>query len=137
MITIYDTINKVNTQFSVAEACQLIDGENPYLLVGICTSPQGIGSIYVADELLQDAVQLLTDDCNDLVIKTNDDETYYTLDAYRGNSAYHVQMIKLDDLIFEEYGCWQNNEPTIFARLKTEKEFWHEILKLMKIRTDI
>lgn len=130
MITIYDTINN-DEVFDIEEACNLIDNENAYLLVGMGSTWNRQGNIYIAGETLEDAVSQLMKNCIDIKIETNNEETEYIITAYHHDGQYQVKAIKLPSVVYDEYQSWLNGYPSIFARLETEEEFWKEILKLI------
>lgn len=130
MITIYDTINN-DEVFCIKEACNLIDNDNAYLLVGTGNTWNKQGNIYIAGETLEEAVSQLMENCIDIQIETNNDETEYRITAYHHDGQYLVKAIKLPSIVFDEYNSWLNGYPSIFARLETEEEFWQEILKLI------
>lgn len=130
MITIYDTMNN-DEVFNIEEACNLIDSENAYLLVGVGSTWNRQGNIYIAGETLEDAVSQLIENCTDIQIKTNDDESEYRITAYHHDGQYQVKAVKLPSIIFNKYNSWLNGYPSVFARLETEEEFWKEILKLI------
>lgn len=130
MITIYDTRNN-DEVFSIEEACELIDNDNPYLLTGVGSTWNCQGDIYIAGETLEEAVSQLIENCTDIKIETNNEGTEHVFTAYHHDGQYYVKAIKLPSIAFDEYQLWLNGYPSIFARLETEKEFWQEILKLI------
>lgn len=131
MTTVYDTIMRDDNAniFSIEEACNLIDSENCYLLAGVGSTWSGKGSIYIAGESLEEAVNQLIEGCTDIKIEADDDNYFIT--AYHHDGQYHVQAIRIPSIAYDEYQSWLEGYPSIFARLETEKEFWEEILKLI------